>query len=76
VRAAEQTETREVDDSRRGIGSVLFCELQNVVRDSWRDVVGGDDRKGRMFSSNAGRLETGLRPERNQPITPSLRSHL
>jgi hypothetical protein len=43
VRAAEQTEAREVDNSRCGIGSVLFCELQNVVGNSWRDLGSGDD---------------------------------
>ena len=36
---------------------------------------GSDDRKGSMFSCNTGSLETGLRPERNQPVTTSLRPY-
>ena len=60
VRAAKQTKTSEVDYACCCIGSVLLCELENVVGDSWCDPRGSDDCKGSMFSSNTSSLETGL----------------
>jgi hypothetical protein len=34
MRASKQTETGEVDDAGCSIGSVFFCELENMVGDS------------------------------------------
>lgn len=60
MRAAKETKTGEVDYAYCCIGSVLLCELENVVSDSWCDPRGRDDCEGSMFSGNMSSLETGL----------------